>query len=143
MEIVVRRLPGWSPELSHSELTELYHSGIKGQRKGVRRYQLPNGTYTAAGNQRYRPKKNVISRLTGINLTEDSIWMVGVGAAAVGMVLASGAVSLPAIGTSISAMSGKGAVSALLANEAFRNIVLPSIGAMSIANMVGKILDDD
>ena len=28
---------------------ELYHHGIKGQKWGVRRYQNPNGTYTAAG----------------------------------------------------------------------------------------------
>lgn len=37
----------------------IYHSGIKGQRKGVRRYQFANGTYTEAGNQRYRPNKGV------------------------------------------------------------------------------------
>lgn len=35
----------------------LDHSGIKGQRKGVRRYQYANKTYTPAGNERYRPKK--------------------------------------------------------------------------------------
>ena len=34
------------------------HSGIKGQRKGVRRFQYANKTYTPAGNERYRPKKN-------------------------------------------------------------------------------------
>lgn len=33
------------------------HSGIKGQRKGVRRFQYANKTYTPAGNERYRPKK--------------------------------------------------------------------------------------
>lgn len=35
----------------------LNHSGIKGQRKGVRRFQYANKTYTPAGNDRYRPKK--------------------------------------------------------------------------------------
>lgn len=34
------------------------HSGIKGQRKGVRRFQYANKTYTPAGNERYRPKKD-------------------------------------------------------------------------------------
>lgn len=34
------------------------HSGIKGQRKGVRRFQYANKTYTPAGNERYRPKKS-------------------------------------------------------------------------------------
>lgn len=32
---------------------ELYHHGIKGQRWGVRRFQNPNGTLTAAGKKRY------------------------------------------------------------------------------------------
>ena len=39
----------------------LSHSGIKGQRKGVRRFQFSNGTYTKAGNERYRPKKTTIA----------------------------------------------------------------------------------
>lgn len=33
---------------------ELYHSGIKGQKWGVRRYQNPDGTLTEAGKKRYR-----------------------------------------------------------------------------------------
>ena len=53
MEIVVRRIAGWSPDLSHSELTELYHHGIKGQKWGVRRFQNSDGTLTAAGKARY------------------------------------------------------------------------------------------
>lgn len=32
---------------------ELYHWGIKGQKWGVRRYQNPDGTLTAAGRKRY------------------------------------------------------------------------------------------
>ena len=35
---------------------EVKHSGIKGQKKGVRRYQYANKSYTPAGNARYRPK---------------------------------------------------------------------------------------
>ncbi len=38
-------------------MTDIYHSGIKGQRKGVRRFQFANGTYTREGNLRYRPDK--------------------------------------------------------------------------------------
>ena len=33
------------------------HHGITGQKRGVRRYQLANGTYTEEGNKRYRKKK--------------------------------------------------------------------------------------
>lgn len=40
-------------------MTDIYHSGIKGQKKGVRRYQYMNGTYTKAGNERYRPSKGI------------------------------------------------------------------------------------
>ena len=36
-------------------MTDIYHSGIKGQKKGIRRYQYLNGTYTREGNLRYRP----------------------------------------------------------------------------------------
>lgn len=39
-------------------MTDIYHSGIKGQKRGVRRYQYLNGTYTREGNLRYRPPKN-------------------------------------------------------------------------------------
>lgn len=40
-------------------MTETYmcHFGIKNQKHGVRRYQYENGTYTKAGNERYRPSK--------------------------------------------------------------------------------------
>lgn len=38
---------------------EFYHSGIKGQKKGIRRFQFANKSYTPAGNARYRPKKDV------------------------------------------------------------------------------------
>lgn len=37
---------------------ELYHYGIRGQRRGIRRFQYMNNTYTPAGNARYRPKKD-------------------------------------------------------------------------------------
>ena len=36
-----------------SELTELFHHGIKGQKWGIRRYQNADGSLTEAGKQRY------------------------------------------------------------------------------------------
>lgn len=41
--------------IKHSDfaIDELYHHGIKGQRWGIRRYQNPDGTLTAAGKERY------------------------------------------------------------------------------------------
>ena len=40
----------------YANSNELYHHGIKGQRWGVRRYQNPDGTLTAAGRKRSERK---------------------------------------------------------------------------------------
>jgi hypothetical protein len=37
----------------NEQTTELYHFGIKGQKWGIRRFQNPDGTLTAAGRKRY------------------------------------------------------------------------------------------
>lgn len=136
----VRRIPGWTPD------DALEHKAIKGQKKGVRRYQYANGTYTKEGNERYRPKKNIVTKLTGIKVTEEGLLLAGIGATVVGTVLLSGAVTLPSIGAAASAAStgvGQSAVAALMANETFKNMVLPAIGAMGLAKTVDRLLDDD
>lgn len=39
--------------LRHAYSNELYHHGIKGQKWGIRRFQNPDGSLTAAGRKRY------------------------------------------------------------------------------------------
>ena len=47
---------------------ELYHHGILGQRWGIRRYQNPDGSLTAAGRKRYGPEDaRIISKGTEIH----------------------------------------------------------------------------
>ena len=49
-------MEAWRRELYSSEL---YHWGIKGMKWGVRRYQNPDGTLTAAGRKRYASRMAV------------------------------------------------------------------------------------
>lgn len=53
---------------------ELMHHGIKGQRWGVRRYQNPDGSYTAAGRKRYlNGVKKRFWDSTGANVAKSKI----------------------------------------------------------------------
>ena len=50
-----------------TEVNELYHFGIKGQRWGVRRFQNPNGTLTSDGRKRYRAYKSDLKEYNKLN----------------------------------------------------------------------------
>ena len=59
----VRRLPE----------SELYHHGIKGQKWGVRRYQNPDGSLTAAGQARYTYNERKKSLKTVSNMSSEDM----------------------------------------------------------------------
>lgn len=46
-------------DLITQNFDELYHHGIKGQKWGIRRYQNPDGSLTAAGKERYGTAENL------------------------------------------------------------------------------------
>lgn len=90
----------------------IQHSGLKGQKWGVRRYQYANKTYTPEGNKRYRPH-------VGTNIAV-GVTTTAVGAAWVGTMLSAtgSAVKLSALASTIAtktAMLGAEVVAGMLA----------------------------
>lgn len=45
---------------------ELYHYGVKGQKWGIRRYQYADGSYTPAGEKRYKKNKSDFKRVASL-----------------------------------------------------------------------------
>ena len=51
---------------------ELYHSGIKGMKWGVRRFQNPDGTLTSAGKKRYKDDPEVVKAKNTMDAAKDA-----------------------------------------------------------------------
>lgn len=56
---------------------ELYHYGIKGQKKGQRRFQNEDGSLTPEGEERYRKKPSSDSRKSQSSVTSETLQKVG------------------------------------------------------------------
>lgn len=52
--------------MEYSEIKELYHHGIKGQKWGVRRFQNEDGSLTPAGKKRYESQKAILTGVSDI-----------------------------------------------------------------------------
>lgn len=57
----------WGVHLSGAPNTDISHSGIKGQKWGVRRFQNEDGTLTEAGKERYYKDTSKDGKKTGMN----------------------------------------------------------------------------
>lgn len=92
----------------------IQHSGIKGQRKGVRRFQYANKSYTPEGNRRYRPSKGGGDG-SGAAIAGAAIGVGALGAAYAGSGLLSGSGSAAAASAALTAAitAGKAAVAAI------------------------------
>lgn len=86
-------------ELSHSDLDELYHYGVEGQKWGVRRYQNKDGTLTAEGYKHYGRQRKAAAVAGAIAGT-------GVGAGVgIGSTIATNAL-LASLGSPLGVVSG-------------------------------------
>lgn len=86
----------------------IQHSGIKGQRKGVRRFQYANKSYTPEGNRRYRPSKGGGDG-SGAAIAGAAIGVGALGAAYAG----SGSAAATSAALTAAIAAGKAAVAAI------------------------------
>jgi len=126
-------------------MTDIYHSGIKGQKKGVRRYQYLNGTYTREGNLRYRPPK---ARNVQKALVLAEVGIIAAAEAKSHMVSTASPSIIAAAKTAISAIKansvalGKAVVETVLkVPSPVRAMVLPIL-AMGAGFAIGKLIID-
>lgn len=121
---------------------ELYHFGIKGQKKGLRRFQYANKTYTPEGNRRYRPSKG--SPLVKAAVAGSTAAFVWQGAKAIAKATAGGvplSTKLAAIGEAAvsAAMSMPAPIFALTLPLATAAVV---VGSVAAAKALKKLKDE-
>lgn len=118
----------------------LDHSGIKGQRKGVRRYQYANKTYTPAGNERYRPKKG--NTFTNAVIIGGSAAYIGAMATTDIGAAVSSILSVPITKVAADVIGAGAAVAAGLASIPLPVIALGvPIGAIATASVIKSGMD--
>lgn len=118
----------------------LDHSGIKGQRKGIRRYQYANKTYTPAGNERYRPKKG--NTFTNAVIIGGSAAYIGAMATTDIGAAVSSILSVPITKVAADVIGAGAAVAAGLASIPLPVIALGvPIGAMATASVIKSGMD--
>lgn len=120
------------------------HSGIKGQRKGVRRFQYANKTYTPAGNERYRPKKgNALA--TGVVVASSAAYLGALSTTDIGAAIVSsiGALATTPITAISSELVGAGAavVSGLATIPLSVLAIAVPVGAMATASVIKSGID--
>ena len=110
----------------------VYHSGIKGQKWGIRRYQNPDGSLTDEGRKRYA-RNGVFSENEKSKLKKGAAIGAGIGAvgaaASIGATVAIGLASGGALAVPASelAIKGAAAVVAYAANGAIKGATVGSL----------------
>lgn len=125
---------------------ELVHYGIKGQRKGNRRYQYYNKTYTPEGNERYRPSKGIQKKAITTTAAASGIaWLAAVnnatGIATTMSIMASKALS--SISSNIIGI-GSAVVSGLLSVPVPVAAIAIPVGILAVSSIsTGKTFVED
>lgn len=119
----------------------LDHSGIKGQRKGVRRFQYANKTYTPAGNERYRPKKDSNKFTNAVLIGGTAAYLGAMATTDIGAAVSS-LLTVPITKVTADVIGAGAAVVAGLASIPLPVIALGvPIGAMATASVIKSGMD--
>lgn len=137
--------------LTHSDIAELVHHGIKGQKWGVRRFQEANGALTPEGKKRYYLNEGTkeIIKNTGsykgfVKKYQNSYTKYGkLAGAKRGFLLGMGTGAAMGIGkVAIDILTNKGSKKASsneVVNRFIRNAIVGSLGGAAVGTLLGGI----